>query len=240
MQGGGVKFPMNAFSTVSILAVIAPCLALAQDIRFETGIANVHVDALVQEAGQSLHGLTKDDFVVRDDGKVQPILAFEEATVPLDLIVMLDTAGGLQYPNLSNHRDKEAAAAIGALSQLRAKDRTAVISFAGPRVEQEFTSDQTAIAAALERAAHGIPMIVARSLPIQWAVWLLAAEAKKEGADSAGERKRAILMVTKDDSRAWSPDEPVIRQLWSMDVALHVLIVSVDCGFRGKANGIPG
>lgn len=219
---------MNAFPTVSILAMIAPCLGLAQDIRFETGTANVHVDALVQQAGHSLHGLSKDDFIVRDDGKVQPLLAFEEETVPLDLIVILDTTDGMQYRNLSNHRNKEAAAAMDALGQMRAKDRTAVLSFAGPRVEQEFTSDRAAIAAALKRAAHSIPMIVVRSVPLQWAVWLLAADAKTPRAPNAGERKRAILMVTKDDSRPWSPDEPVIQQLWSVDAAVHVLVVPVD------------
>ncbi len=219
---------MNSFSTASILAVVAPCLAWAQDARFETGIANVHVDALAKQAGQTLRGLTKDDFVIREDGKVQPLLAFEEETVPLDLIVMLDTTPGLQYPNMKEHRTQITVAATDALRQMRAQDRTAVISFAGPRVEQEFTSDQTAIAAALERAARSISTSTVRSLPLQWAVWLLAADAKTARANSAGERKRAILMVTKDDSRGWSPDEPVIQQLWSMDVALHVLIVPAD------------
>jgi|KBSMisStandDraft_5_1062788.scaffolds.fasta_scaffold07942_6 VWFA-related protein len=220
---------MNSFSVISMLAAIAPCAIFAQVIRFETGIANVHIDALAQQAGQSLHGLAKEDFVVRDDGKAQPLLAFEEETVPLDLIVMLDTTVGGQYRNLNNQRNKEAGAAIAALSQMRAKDRTAVLSFTGPRVEQEFTSDRMAIAAALQRTSQGRPLMTfVRSLPLQWAAWLFAADAKTAGANSAGERKRAILMVTKDDSRAWSPDEPLIRQLWSMDVALHVVVVPVD------------
>jgi Ca-activated chloride channel homolog len=219
---------MNFLSTISILAVVAPCLGWAQDIRFETGITNVHVDALAKQAGLTLRGLTKNDFVIRDDGKAQPLLAFEEETVPLDLIVMLDTTPGLQYPNMKEHRSQITAAAIAALSKMRAQDRTAVLSFAGPRVEQEFISDQTAVAAALERAAHSVPMSMVRSLPLQWAAWLLAADAKTARANSVSERKRAILMVTKDDSRGWSPDELVIQQLWSMNVALHVLIVPAD------------
>ena len=219
---------MNSFAAVAILSVIVPGLSWAQDILFETGISNVHVDALAQQAGQTLRGLTKEDFVVRDEGKAQPILSFEEETTPLDLIVVLDSLPGLQYPNMKEHLTQITAAATEALRQMRAQDRTAVISFGGPRVEQEFTSDQTAIAAALERAAHSPPLSLSRALPLQWAAWLFAADVKTQSAAGAVERKRAILMVTKDDSRNWSPDEPVIQQLWSMDVALHVLVVPAD------------
>lgn len=81
---------MNSFLAISILMVIAPWSARAQDIRFEAGVTNAHVDALVKQGGQTPHGLTKDDFIIRDGGKAQPILAFKEETVPLDLIIILD------------------------------------------------------------------------------------------------------------------------------------------------------
>jgi VWFA-related protein len=219
---------MNCFAAAAIFSVIAPGLSWAQDIRFETGTSDVHVDALAQLAGQTLRGLPKEDFVVRDEGKVQPILAFEEETTPLDLIVILDSLPGLQYPNMKEHLTQMTAAATVALRQMRAQDRTAVISFGGPRLEQDFTSDQRAIAAAVERAAHSPPLSLDRTLPLRWAAWLLAADAKTQSAASTVERKRAILMVTKDDSRSWSPDDPVIQQLWSMNVALHVSVVPIE------------
>jgi Ca-activated chloride channel homolog len=210
---------MNSFAAVAIFSVIAPGLSWAQDIRFETGTSNVQVDALAQQAGQTLRGLTKEDFVVRDEGRVQPILAFEEETTPLDLIVILDTTYG------APSKGSMTATATEALRQMRGQDRTAVISLDGPRMEQEFTSDQTAVAAALERAAHSPPLSMTRALSLWWAGWLFAADAETQSAASAVERKRAILMVTNDASQNWSPDELVIQQLWSRNVGLHLLVV---------------
>ncbi len=101
------------------------------------------------------------------------------------------------------------------------------VSTTDPHLEQDLTADQKAIAAALSRVhTHRIGNSV-RSIGIQWAVRLLQADAKARGP-GAPERKRAILMITFNESRVWMPDEPLIQQLWSMDVALHAIAVPVD------------
>jgi hypothetical protein len=88
-----------------------------------------------------------------------------------------------------------------------------------------FTSDRKEIAEALDRLRSDIaskPTAMGpRSLLIQWAAWLFQSDALQRANPSA-KRKRAILLIAADDPRGWFPDEPLIHQLWTLDVALHV------------------
>ena len=230
---------MSAFAR-SALPLILTAAGLAQDItaqdlaaqeiRFESGVTNIHVDALVKRNGQSVRGLMRDDFVVRDEGENRPLVAFAEEPVPLDLVLLMDMTWAGLNPDDRRERDlmKDMfGAASNALKQMRPSDRAAIISTANPHLAQDLTADQKAIAAALNPIRlRGIGDSV-RSLGIQWAVRLLQADAKARG-EGAPERKRAILMITFNESHVWMPDDPLIQQLWSMDVALHAISVRVD------------
>ncbi len=220
-------FIRSALQIILTAAGLAKGLA-AQEIRFKIGVTNIHVDALVKRNGQSVRGLMRDDFVVRDEGDSRPLVAFAEESVPLDLVLLMDnSAFGLGARNPREAVKGMFTAASNALKQMRRYDRTAIVSVGGPHLEQDLTADQKAIAAALDRLSLREIDVGSRSLGIQWAVRLLQADADARG-EGAPERKRAILMITRVQSVVWAPDEPVIQQLWSMDAALHAIAVPVD------------
>ena len=62
---------------------------------FRTGVKVVRVDAEVSEAGRLIDGLTKDDFRVRDEGKMREIVYFGHAEEPLDVILVFDTSSSM-------------------------------------------------------------------------------------------------------------------------------------------------
>lgn len=207
-----------------ILVAMAALVASAQDVRFETGVTNIHVDVSVTQKGQSVHEMRASDFVVRDEGQAQPMVAFQEATIPLDLVLLVDSAFTRAGQNRDKNSPKMIAAAVESMKQMRPGDRTAVISYGiDPRLDQELTADPKEVAAALEKrriAAYGGPR---RTLAIQWAVWLFNADLKSR-AENGGERKRAVLMLATDEVIFnWTPDEPTIQELWGTDVALNVI-----------------
>lgn len=198
--------------------------ALAQDARFRTGVTDIHVDAAVTINDQPLLRLTQDDFVIRDEGAVQPVLTFEDASTPLDLVLLL---GGAFAKFM---RATEPAAARNFMRQMRPKDRVAIISFPiFPQLELPLTSDATKIVDAMNRVTADLTPGggIKPFLAIWWAIWLLQADARAEGTagEEVSRRKRAILMLSRASYLDLNdPDDPLIRQLWEMDVSLHAML----------------
>ncbi len=212
---------MSVFKKLAAL-LLAPVALCAQDVApgptFSTGVTNIHVDAVVTAGGHNIPGLRQDDFVVRDQGATQTILEFREASVPLDLVIVMDADSGELRRNEGYER-RVSLAAAAALNRLRPSDRAAVISW---RVELPLTSDRDQIQATLKKLSGSSVGGTQNSVGIQWAIWMLEADAKTAG-NVPNDRKRAILLVTHDFRIGWEPDDPIIEQLWNMDVALHLI-----------------
>jgi hypothetical protein len=216
-----------------LLAAVLPITAqTAADARFETGVTNIHVDARAVYQGKSILNLTKDDFAIRDEGQVRPILSFQEATVPLDLVLVLDAAWANPIDNdtVKNAR-RTAVIVANALKQVRPFDRTAVISFAlDPRVEQDLTSDQKLLEAAVQRIPLSRETNPDQYLALRWAARLLEADSKAFGfgpSATPGVRKRAVLIVTADKQIVGiTPSvEQLSEQFWGLDIALNVVVL---------------
>src|SRR5262245_42720976 len=69
-----------------------------QDVTFSTGVKVVNVFAAVRDRkGQVVRNLTKDDFVLEEDGRKQTIRYFsQENDLPLTLGLLIDTSGSTQ------------------------------------------------------------------------------------------------------------------------------------------------
>src|SRR5581483_4461964 len=115
-------------------------------ITFDSALVNTQVS--VRDAkGRYVAGLTKDDFIVLDDGKEQPISYFsQESDQPLTVALVVDRSRSVQ----SALSKAQIAARNFFGSVLRAgKDRAAVVAFdSGVYVVQDFTDDAGALAAA--------------------------------------------------------------------------------------------
>ncbi len=229
-----------AFATVSLVAQNT-----LPEPQFKTDVTNIQVDATATYQGKSLLSLVKDDFVIRDEGQILPILSFEESTIPLDLILVLDAA--LEYqPAKGARKTAQDVAAImaGAMKQMRPVDRAGLISINDeprnePRVECELTADAKAVVAALEGIRFVHPPGGRRggeafvSVPgLRWAAWILGADAVRLGFGAQvrrpGARKRAVLAIMRDQRRfseGWIPDELMIQQYWNADLVLQAITV---------------
>jgi hypothetical protein len=157
------------------LQPVAQITAWAQDVRFQTGVTNIQVDASVTFKGQPLLGLTKSDFVILDDGIATSVLTFEDSSTPLDLVLLLGT--GL-FPS---SRSPEIPVALESVRRMRPQDRIAIISFQfDPRLELPLTSDGGKISEVLQQqlteSAGGCGLRSFEAL--HWGLWLLEADAK--------------------------------------------------------------
>jgi Ca-activated chloride channel homolog len=88
---------MNAAKrlTVWVAAALAAVPLLAQERQaptFRSGTKVVSLYATVTEAGRLVPGLSREDFEVLDNDKLQPLTIFSAEVLPTTVIVMLDTS----------------------------------------------------------------------------------------------------------------------------------------------------
>src|SRR5712691_7534505 len=78
------------------LASVASAALFAQGPTFKSGTEIVSLFVTVADAqGRLVPDLTKDDFEVYDNDKLQTIIYFENVIQPISVVVMLDTSGSM-------------------------------------------------------------------------------------------------------------------------------------------------
>src|SRR6266849_10659373 len=83
---------LGVASAVSALSV----LAVAQQPTFKSGTQLVSLFATVTDAQKRLvPSLTKEDFEILDNEKLQSIAFFQNEIQPITVVVMLDTSGSM-------------------------------------------------------------------------------------------------------------------------------------------------
>jgi VWFA-related protein len=125
------------FASASLLAQQAPPV-------FRSSVDIVPVYATVTDlTGAFAPGLTREDFVVLDDGKPREIVSFSAEAQAISVSVILDTSG-----SMAEARPKMLAAAGVFLDQLRPDDRATVGSlvYAG----RPLTSDKARLRSAMD------------------------------------------------------------------------------------------
>jgi Ca-activated chloride channel homolog len=130
-----------------VILILASASLLAQQAAppvFRSSVDIVPVYATVTDiTGAFARGLTRDDFVVLDDGKPQQIVSFSEEAQAISVSVILDTSG-----SMAEARPAMLAAAGVFLDQLRPDDRATVgtLIYAG----RPFTSDKARLRSAMD------------------------------------------------------------------------------------------
>ncbi len=131
---------MRIFSLAAVLAAVTISLP-AQQPTFKSGARSVAVYATVTEKdGRLVPDLTKDDFEIKDNGKVQPITVFSNEVQPITVVMMLDRSGSMR----GNFRLVEAAGEAF-VRALLPTDKARIGSFAeNIQIDPEtFTSDKS-------------------------------------------------------------------------------------------------
>src|SRR5215213_10215491 len=129
---------LAAASALAALCVLAAHPS-AQQPTFKSGARTVAVYATVESKGRLVPDLTREDFEVRDNGKLRPITVFSSEVQPISVVMMLDRSGSMR----GNFGIVEAAgeAFVRALS---ADDKARIGSFA-EKIQldpENFISDQ--------------------------------------------------------------------------------------------------
>ena len=90
---------MRPPTVAALLAVFTAALSAQQQQPpiFKSGARTVAVYATVTDStGRLVTDLEKEDFEVRDGGKVQPIAVFSKEVQPITLVMMLDRSGSMR------------------------------------------------------------------------------------------------------------------------------------------------
>ena len=133
---------MRASAVLAIAALAAVPLAARQQapVQFKSSTEVVSVYTTVHDrSGRLVPDLQKEDFVVLDNGKEQPLTHFSNEATPFTAVVMLDQSGSMRP-----HRDAIVDAASAFVRQLTPVDK-ARIGRLGWRIQIEpsqFTNRQ--------------------------------------------------------------------------------------------------
>ena len=178
------KYLYEILSVIALLTVVAVLPAKAQDpdevIRTETSLVQLNI-GVVDKQGRAVTSLTKNDFVIYEDGVKQSIQHFEPVDAPFSLVLMLDMSG-----STINFRQQLKLASQRFLDALAPADRVAVIQF-NKEVKSltGFTIDREKTAYAIE-IANG-----AGETHFYSALKFALKELEKEG-----KRRKAIVVLT--------------------------------------------
>ena len=110
----------------------------------------LHVSVIDRQAG-FVGGLPRDVFVVREDGRVQPIAMFDQDDTPVTVGLVIDSSG-----SMAPRRDAVIAAGLAFAQSSNPADELFTINFnervwPGLPPAQAFTSDHRELRAALDR-----------------------------------------------------------------------------------------
>jgi Ca-activated chloride channel family protein len=132
------------------IGVMAACAAFGQgDTVFRVQARLVEVYATVRDhSGRYLDGLPQDRFQVKDNGQVEPVVAFESNTAQLSCAILLDTTDSMAaaLPIVKS-------SVMRMIDELAPDDNVAVYSFSvGLRRLQDFTTENAAAKQAVLRS----------------------------------------------------------------------------------------
>src|SRR5436309_2309275 len=136
--------PLATIATVLLLCPLAAQQSSPpQQPTFRAGTRTVPIYASVtDEIGRFVLDLTRDDFELRDDGRIQPITQFTLDVQPLTAIVLLDGSS-----SMVKALDTVVTAADHFVVRLMPGDRARVGSFSSEiRLSPAFSSDRDELA----------------------------------------------------------------------------------------------
>ena len=205
---------------VGLLVLSFGALAADDPAVFKSEIVMTRVDTQVVDAmGKTITGLLAKDFVLRVDGKPQPIRSFLSEKMPVDVLLLLDVSGSMQP-----HIERIADASETALRVLAPSDRVAVMVFdTRTRLKLPFRSDHGQISEEM----HAILQSESFNggTHITHALLDAASYIKKQGRPDA---RRAIVVLTDDETQDGQNQPRVEEALDESNAVLSFLRAPYD------------
>lgn len=198
---------------------------------FRSDVALVRIDVQVLDRNaRPVANLQREDFVLRDEGKVQAIRNFASEKMPIDILFLLDVSGSMR-----SHVERIARASQQALDVLGQDDRIGIMVFdrqtrirlpfkaVGDGIYREFDG-------VLERERFNGGTDVTRGM-------LDAADyMRRYGRKDA---RHAVIILTDDQTEFDRDDERVEQALLRADAVMSALLAPDAMG-RRSGGGFPG
>jgi VWFA-related protein len=227
------KYVLLAISALCLLSVPTAAIAAPQGddppVTFRSDVTLGRIDAQVVDGGnRAIRGLRAQDFILRVDGKPREIRDFLSEKMPVDVALLLDVSR-----SMGPHLRRVANASHEALRVLGDQDRIAALVFDRfTRLSMPFRSGRGA-----ERELEGVLDREAFEGGTDITRGLLDA-ASFVGENARRDARRAIVIVTDDQTERNRNEAAVLRALTHADSVLSALIAP-DALHTGSAYGRP-
>lgn len=207
------------------LAAIAICAGAAEDeVIFRSDVSLVRVDVQVMDSRrEAVTGLDRENFVLRESGRVREIRNFAAEKMPVDILLLLDVSGSMRP-----HLEQVARASRGALSVLGADDRVGVMVFdRATRLRSGFRPQPREAAGELDRLLDQERFNGGTDITLA-----MLDAARYVEREARPEARRAIVIVTDDRTEFERDDARVGRALDRADAVLSVLLAdAIEPGY---------
>ncbi len=210
---------MNRAAYLLALATAAAAMLPAQsegDFVYRSDVSLVRVDAqVVDRSNRAITGLQAEDFVLREEGKPQPIRHFGTEDTPVDVLLLLDVSGSMR-----SHVERIASASSQALRVLGPDDRVGVMVFdRSTRLRLPFRNNPREVARRLETIVSDEGFNGGTDITSA-----LLDAAQYVGREARHSARRAIVILTDDQTERDRDEETVSRALMQADAVLTVLL----------------
>ena len=214
---------MRIFALSALFATVAvTSLPAVQQPTFRSGVDVVRVDASVMNGRTAVAGLTKENFTITDNGVPQAIESVSLDTVPLNLMLVLDTSESL----LGAPLDALIVAARSLVNSLEPDEAATLVTFADQvRLAVPTTRDRPPMLTALTGLA------AAGATSINDAIVLALLHRPIETSDS-----RPVMVVFSDgvDTSSWLESGDSRDAVRRSGMLVHV--VELRGGIAGGTN----
>ena len=195
------------------------CLGLSaqEEVVFRSDTALVRVDVQVLDGNnRAIQGLEAEAFVLREQGRVRAIKNFVREDMPIDLLFLIDVSGSMRP-----HVERMAEAARRSLPSLRKEDRVAVMVFdRQSRLRMPFRPGPHEAQREFDNLLRSETFN--GGTDITRALFDGAQFMKKQGRKDA---RRAIVLLTDDETEFEADEDRVVRALQGADTVMSVLLV---------------
>jgi Ca-activated chloride channel homolog len=178
-------------------------------------LVNVNV-SVVNGRDRFVTDLSRDDFVVLEDGVKQDLAMFKQEELPISLVLLLDMSASMG-PNVKAVR----TAAARLVSKLRPQDEAQIVEFNDhPQVLQDFTADREALIAAINltrakgaTALHNVLYITLKDMQ------------RRRNTEEL--RRRAIVLLSDgEDTTSMVTDDQVLETARTAEINIYSIMLA--------------
>ena len=208
---------MTRPATLLLFALAAGLLPAAGDeVVFRSDVSLVRVDAqVVDRDNRAITGLQAGDFVLREEGRPQPIHNFGSENMPVDVLLLLDVSASMRP-----HIERIASAAHEAFRVLRPEDRVGIMVFdRSTRLRLPFRGSQQDVEREFQSLLRQEDFRGGTDITrgLLDAADYVAREARRDA-------RHAIVIVTDDQTEFNRDEDAVSHALVRADAVLSALI----------------